>query len=244
MKLVQFIREYHDEYFRLALRFVHNDHQAANDVLQETFIVLIKNTVEGRLRPGKTLPELKGWARRIVYYKSMHHLCKEANQRRLCKQHGLDGNAVVNDASCHLADGMPVNGRVEMSHVLDIQVQELVNIIYSELKQERDRQILIGFYYYQMTPEDLSVQLGLSIKTVYGACARFRERITLLLKQHGLGVAGYLALLDHRIAQRRAKRHAPEKRGGVENKQVPEDFPVTFDLPPRSTMSDDTTTTP
>ena len=143
-----------------------NDEELAKDVVQETFIVVLQRLrTSGIDTPAKLSPFLHQTARNIM----IGHLRKAARRR-------TDANTTTVEATV---------GNLEDQHRAAVREQDalIIRQLLSELKCDRDREILHRFYLLEEDKSHICAELGLSDIHFNRVLYRARRRFAILVAE-------------------------------------------------------------
>lgn len=143
--------------YRLCLGYV-NDHEMANDLVQETFIAVWENLASFRneAHPGT-------WIYRIATNKCLRHMEQERRQQKL--------NWPAETATVHAVDEQPD------------EKQAFLRQCIARLP-ETDR-LIIGMYMEDIPQEEIATIIGLSHTNVRVRIHRIKERLSKDFKTYG-----------------------------------------------------------
>jgi RNA polymerase sigma-70 factor (ECF subfamily) len=161
---------------RLQLTRITRDRDLAADILHDAVVTALQKLQAGEI---STRAQLDGYVYRVALNHFRNH------QRK-------DKSRVSNhDAAAELPDrddrGVPES--LEKAQCVKI-ARELLN----EVKPARDRDLLVRFYLYEETKEQLCQSFGLSELHFNRVIFRARERFRDLLKRRGLGKSDFLSI--------------------------------------------------
>jgi RNA polymerase sigma-70 factor (ECF subfamily) len=161
---------------RLQLTRITRDRDLAADMLHDAVVTALQKLQAGEI---STRAQLDGYVYRVALNHFRNH------QRK-------DKSRVSNhDAAAELPDrddrGVPES--LEKAQCVKI-ARELLN----EVKPARDRDLLVRFYLYEETKEQLCQSFGLSELHFNRVIFRARERFRGLLKRRGLGKSDFLSI--------------------------------------------------
>lgn len=161
----EIVIRYKDYVFNLVYRFVYNCNEA-EDLSQEVFINVYKNI--DKFRKGS---KISTWIFKISYNLCIDWLRK--NKKRNVELVALNEENEPADKSCN----------IEENFIKRQQSLELHGAILQLNKKYRD--VLILFYYQDLSYEDIGSILDLSVKTVETHLYRGRKLLKKNLGKHG-----------------------------------------------------------
>lgn len=145
------------------LRHRTGNRQTAEDLSQETLIVVLRAAREGAVKEPEALVEFAlGTARRLLLNESR----KQQRQRTDCDEH------IAESAD---ADTPSVTSRIE-SH----ELQRRVATVLAELKNERDRQVLYAYYLQERDSVEVQASHNLDSLQLARILHRARKRFAAL----------------------------------------------------------------
>lgn len=164
------MEEYAGYLVQLSYLYV-KDVQLAEDVVQETFIKYFKSPEKFEQRAS-----LKTYLSRIVIHKSLDYLRSWKARRRIILK------LVQHDTKAFIAT--PADA---MQHKLE-QTTLMQHVLALSLKY---REVIILFYYEEMTSLEIAELLGMSENTVKTRLRRAREQLKRRMNEHDWEVLRY-----------------------------------------------------
>jgi RNA polymerase sigma-70 factor (ECF subfamily) len=154
-----------------------NGRPEAEDLLQDTFRLVLEKLRSGELREPSRLP---GFIAQIARSLAIEHY-RKASRRK---------TEADSDAIADIADTAP-SGSGPLSDLLARERADLVRRVIEELGTSRDRDILLRFYIAEEDKERISADFGLSSLQFNRVLHRARERYReIYLERAGLERAG------------------------------------------------------
>ena len=147
----------------LMLRRLARNPSLAEDLHQETFRVVLEKARAGEIREGEKLAAyLRGTARNLLLAEG-----RQGARRR------LDGDA----AALAESGPAPVADAPQLRRVLRREEAKLVRRLLGELRFERDRQVLVHFYLFDQTKQEICHNFGVDPASFKKILFRARERL-------------------------------------------------------------------
>jgi RNA polymerase sigma-70 factor (ECF subfamily) len=152
------------------------DRDLAADMLQDAVVTALQ-----KLRAGEISDrvQLDGYVYRVALNHFRNHVRKD---KSAVSDHGAE------------ADLIDADGREPPESIQTAQWAKVVKQMLKEVTPARDRELLVRFYLYEESKEQLCQSLGLSDLHFNRVVFRARERFRDLLKRRGLGKADFLSI--------------------------------------------------
>jgi RNA polymerase sigma-70 factor (ECF subfamily) len=152
------------------------DRDLAADILQDAVVTALQKLRDGEISGHA---QLDGYVYRVALNHFRNHLRKD-------KSRVSEHNAEI--------DLIDAGEREPPESLQAAQWAKVVKRMLTEVKPARDRELLVRFYLYEETKEQLCQSLGLSDLHFNRVIFRARERFRELLERRGLGKADFLSM--------------------------------------------------
>jgi RNA polymerase sigma-70 factor, ECF subfamily len=152
------------------------DRDLAADILQDAVVTALQKLRAGEISDRA---QLDGYVYRVALNHFRNHLRKDKSR--------------VSDHDAQ-ADLIDTDGREPPVSIQAAQWARLVKQMLKEITPARDRELLVRFYLYEETKEQLCQSLGLSDLHFNRVIFRARERFRALLTRRGFGKADFLSM--------------------------------------------------
>jgi RNA polymerase sigma-70 factor, ECF subfamily len=152
------------------------DRDLAADILQDAVVTALQKLRAGEISDRA---QLDGYVYRVALNHFRNHLRKDKS--------GVSDH----EAGADLID---TDARKPPESIQAAQWAKIVKQMLREITPARDRELLVRFYLYEETKEQLCQSLGLSDLHFNRVIFRARERFRELLQRRGLGKADFLSI--------------------------------------------------
>jgi RNA polymerase sigma-70 factor, ECF subfamily len=152
------------------------DRDLAADILQDAVVTALQKLRAGEISDRA---QLDGYVYRVALNHFRNHLRKDKSR--------------VSDHDAQ-ADLIDTDGREPPASIQAAQWARLVKQMLKEITPARDRELLVRFYLYEETKEQLCQSLGLSDLHFNRVIFRARERFRALLTRRGFAKADFLSM--------------------------------------------------
>jgi RNA polymerase sigma-70 factor, ECF subfamily len=161
---------------QLQLARVIGDRDLAADILQDAVVTALQKLRAGEISDRA---QLDGYVYRVALNHFRNHLRKDKSR--------------VSDHEAG-ADLIDTDEREAPASIQAAQWAKVVKQLLKEITPARDRELLVRFYLYEESKEQLCQSLGLSDLHFNRVIFRARERFRELLERRGLGKADFLSI--------------------------------------------------
>jgi RNA polymerase sigma-70 factor (ECF subfamily) len=161
---------------QLQLARVIKDRDLAADILQDAVVTALQKLRAGEISDRA---QLDGYVYRVALNHFRNHLRKDKSR---VSDHDAEAELIETDE------------REAPASIQSAQWAKVARQLLKEITPARDRELLVRFYLYEETKEQLCRSLGLSDLHFNRVIFRARERFRELLQRRGMGKADFLSM--------------------------------------------------
>lgn len=152
---------------RFMLRHRAQDVHLADDLYQDTFLIVLRRISEGGLEdPNK----LSGYVHRTALNVFLGYVRTKKRRRT--------------DSDTQLIERLADDDRTQLSEISQVELGRVVALLLAELTQDRDRDILRRFYLLGQSKKEICSVLGMSPALFDSVMSKARARFKKIVEDH------------------------------------------------------------